>query len=1440
MRIDGPQLTSSLSLNGTTITDLNVFVTTASFNGLTGSTATTGSNLFKGTQTISGSILPAVNNTYDLGSPTYQFRHVYISTGSLYIDGTKVLGSTAQELQITTDVGQSFKILETGSDSITLQSVDGNITLTNSGGGDVVLDPNTGVIQLKGPTTIYAGYKFLSSDGNAIHFGNGIAVTGSIVSTVTPLVSGSSQISYTGLSNVPSGIVSGSSQISYVGITNIPSGIVSSSSQIIYSGLTGIPSGIVSGSSQLTSSYDSRYVLSGSITQTTWDNIANKPVGIASGSSQIDITGTTGYSTFSSSISNSISSLSSSIATTTVGTKNRVDSIEAKTGSYATTGSNAFQGTQTITGSLVITQNLTVLGSSSITYVTSSQLRVDDNIITLNTAGLAQRFGGIEIYDSGSASTTASLLWDSLNNKFLYQHPAGADTYASAWLMSGPVNNGALGSEVGLTTNKIVKATDDDHIGDSIMTETGGGIGISGSLSVTGSIVSTTTALVSGSNQIVYSGLTGIPSGIVSGSSQVIYSGLTGIPSGIISGSAQLPSGLVSGSSQILIGSGIWSGSAQLPSGIVSSSAQTIANLPSGVVSGSSQILNGSNIWSGSAQLPSGIVSGSVQIVNLGFATTSSVITASSVRNVDTFTASANQSTFTSSQGYSVGLIDVYVNGSKLAASDYVALNGTSVLLNVAAEGGETVELYAYFQALNSNNALRTVTTATATASQTVFTGITYTQGLIEVYYNGSRLSASEYTATNGTSVTLSTAANVNDILDFIAYNYTVGAFVGLSGTGTANYLPKYASTSSLTNSSIIDNSGAVTINGTLVVTGTTLVSGSSQILNGTTIHSGSFFNGISVVSGSGQISYAGITNIPSGIVSGSAQIPSLLPSGVVSGSAQTIAHLPSGTVSGSVQVDVMSTTNIARLATTGSNTFQGSQTINGSLVVTGSLTAQQFIVSSSVTYLTESFASGSHKFGDSSDDTHQFTGSVLISGSILATGTSLVSGSSQVDVMSTTNIARLATTGSNVFTGAITGTTATLSGAITSKDVYITNSANADVLEIFQSPSVLNSFIDYPSGRSLILRNKGTAGGLTLASTGAATFSSSVNVIGVLTVGNAVAATNIEFNLSGVSGKAKRIQFQDGVTGQWLLGQGAASETSAFELYNATGTIVLSVNKTTNISTFNGSTTFAAKTNGNNISLSSNGTAMEMYNTSGTVKNWQISSQVVNSQCMDFTPSTANGGTTYSTPILTIDGEQNRVGVGTGTSRPLTLFHTYSATDNLSTFQAGSASYGVQLRFRHGSTLTGFINSNTTNIFSVYNTNSTELLSVTPGGDVFHYGGTSNQGLWTYVQVGSCTGQNTFNFDVTVGDEGGGGNIFKVEAGFAHYSSMSYNCLAEFYISCRGAGYATTDVVRVDTAYGGSFTATKSDAATLRVTKNAGSYPGGGRYWIRVTKVTY
>jgi hypothetical protein len=70
---------------------------------------------------------------------------------------------------------------------------------------------------------------------------------------------------------------------------------------------------------------------------------------------------------------------------------------------------------------------------------------------------------------------------------------------------------------------------------------------------------------------------------------------------------------------------------------------------------------------------------------------------------------------------------------------------------------------------------------------------------------------------------------------------------------------------------------------------------------------------------------------------------------------------------------------------------------------------------------------------------------------------------------------------------------TGRFSGTLRSNDHEIKNSANSETLDLFLSPSTLNGFIDYPSGRSLTIRNKGSLSTFTLASTGAATFSSSV-----------------------------------------------------------------------------------------------------------------------------------------------------------------------------------------------------------------------------------------------------------------------------------------------------------------------------------------------------------
>ena len=60
-------------------------------------------------------------------------------------------------------------------------------------------------------------------------------------------------------------------------------------------------------------------------------------------------------------------------------------------------------------------------------------------------------------------------------------------------------------------------------------------------------------------------------------------------------------------------------------------------------------------------------------------------------------------------------------------------------------------------------------------------------------------------------------------------------------------------------------------------------------------------------------------------------------------------------------------------------------------LFVDGDVTANNYIVSSSVTNITTQELSGSSKFGDDTSDTHQFTGSLSISGSFLPTKDDLI-----------------------------------------------------------------------------------------------------------------------------------------------------------------------------------------------------------------------------------------------------------------------------------------------------------------------------------------------------------------------------------------------------------------------------------------------------------------
>ena len=76
----------------------------------------------------------------------------------------------------------------------------------------------------------------------------------------------------------------------------------------------------------------------------------------------------------------------------------------------------------------------------------------------------------------------------------------------------------------------------------------------------------------------------------------------------------------------------------------------------------------------------------------------------------------------------------------------------------------------------------------------------------------------------------------------------------------------------------------------------------------------------------------------------------------------------------------INSTSITGDLDVTGSVTTTGNLTVNGTATITGILTAQEFhteFVSASIVY-----TSGSTQFGNSSDDTHNFTGSLDITGS--------------------------------------------------------------------------------------------------------------------------------------------------------------------------------------------------------------------------------------------------------------------------------------------------------------------------------------------------------------------------------------------------------------------------------------------------------------------------
>ena len=106
----------------------------------------------------STALIPNTNNTFDLGSSSYQWKDIYVSAGSLYVNGQQVLSDNSGTIVVSADVNQNLQLATTGS-------------------GDIELDPQgSGVVQIKGTLEIEDGANITNSGGNSVTFGNPIGV----------------------------------------------------------------------------------------------------------------------------------------------------------------------------------------------------------------------------------------------------------------------------------------------------------------------------------------------------------------------------------------------------------------------------------------------------------------------------------------------------------------------------------------------------------------------------------------------------------------------------------------------------------------------------------------------------------------------------------------------------------------------------------------------------------------------------------------------------------------------------------------------------------------------------------------------------------------------------------------------------------------------------------------------------------------------------------------------------------------------------------------------------------------------------------------------------------------------------------------------------------------------------------------------------------------
>jgi hypothetical protein len=335
-----------------------------------------------------------------------------------------------------------------------------------------------------------------------------------------------------------------------------------------------------------------------------------------------------------------------------------------------------------------------------------------------------------------------------------------------------------------------------------------------------------------------------------------------------------------------------------------------------------------------------------------------------------------------------------------------------------------------------------------------------------------------------------------------VSYNtpFTVyGSYEGRLWSKTPSGEIKYYTQNS--DLSVYATTGSNQFNGNQTVTGSLTVTGgiTGSVTTASYVEYTGVANKPTLVSGSAQVTYSGLTGVPAGIVSSSAQV-------------------------GGYNV----------FATTGSNQFNGSQAVTGSLTVTGQVVAQTLNVqqvTSSIVY-----SSGSNIFGNSLGNTQQFTGSVSVTGSLTVNGVNYLplTGGTLTGALIVENNAITQDGTRPIITLQQSGTTKVFLGISSGTSDLVTGDSSGDA--VFRKPASSGAFRFSVDG--------GSTSALTLASTGAATFASTVTA-----KVNNISADGAGVVLQGYVDNSLRIAvrgsgYNDGARGGLLASTGDFSST--------------------------------------------------------------------------------------------------------------------------------------------------------------------------------------------------------------------------------------------------------------------------------------------------------